>query len=79
MIGFGLWKVATRAGFWDAKTQGEIVDFTQAFALDRGLLSPYANRRRWRVGHLWRLYTKRLNQPSKSTNYVFTSRHVFSS
>mmetsp|Transcript_3107 Transcript_3107/g.6608 ORF Transcript_3107/g.6608 Transcript_3107/m.6608 type:complete len:693 (-) Transcript_3107:240-2318(-) len=47
-----LLEVAERAGLWDSRTQGELVDFTAAFALDRGHMSPYANRRRWRVSLL---------------------------
>jgi dipeptidase len=30
-------------------SQGKLVDFTLAFAMSRGHMSPYANRRRWRV------------------------------
>ena len=41
--------VAERAGFWDRRVDGSNVDFTKAFALDRGHLHPYATRRVWRV------------------------------
>ena len=32
--------MAERAGVWDANKDGIHVDFTQAFAMDRGHLSP---------------------------------------
>lgn len=42
-------EVAARAGLWHREVHGYPLDFTATFALDNGVLSPYSNRRVWRV------------------------------
>ena len=51
-----LLEVAERAGLWDRDSQGDDVDFTQAFGMPALAgtgatidFSPYSNRRRWRI------------------------------
>ena len=67
MASANLLEVAERAGLWDAAADGPHVDFTAAFSMDRGHLSPYATRRVWRVMDL---AAPSLQLPSATTTFA---------
>eukprot|EP00931_Biecheleriopsis_adriatica_P056548 TRINITY_DN33506_c0_g1_i1.p1 TRINITY_DN33506_c0_g1~~TRINITY_DN33506_c0_g1_i1.p1 ORF type:complete len:641 (+),score=85.74 TRINITY_DN33506_c0_g1_i1:64-1986(+) len=68
-------EVANRSGLWHRETAGYPLDFTASFALSRGQLSPYANRRVWRV---FTLANPSLTETLPSETSDFADNYPFS-